>query len=158
MLIFVVVFYLYFLMSNNAKLNFLAKFQEDRRTEEVTKCMFGEIEGSKASFGHFQLYSLFSPTMTHKKPAGNHSKTPKKRKSKRSTGQPRVCLYLFFLMLMIAGDVHHNPGPSESSVQTKKHTPKFPCTECEKECDQIAKQFRVIFVTSGLISNVVMCR
>ena len=52
-------------------------------------------------------------------------------KSKSCKHQLSSFLHLLVLMLMLCGDIHPNPGPVVKSG-TKKRTPKFPCSVCDK--------------------------
>ena len=133
-LIIIVVFYLYFLTSYQAKLNYLTKQQCSKYLVPITNSTFGNEEGRKFVFGHFQLYSLLSPTMiqqTNKSRCAKNKQYQRILKSKSCKHQLRSFLHLLVLMLMLCGDIHPNPGPVVKNG-TKKRTPKFPCSVCDK--------------------------
>ena len=133
-LIIIVVFYLYFLTGYQAKLNYLTKQQCSKYLVPITNSTFGKEEGRKLVFGHFQLYSLLSPTMiqqTNKSRCAKNKQYQRILKSKSCKHQLRSFLHLLVLMLMLCGDIHPNPGPVVKSG-TKKRTPKFPCSVCDK--------------------------
>ena len=99
--IIIVVFYLYFLTSYQAKLNYLTKQQCSKYLVPITNSTFGNEEGRKFVFGHFQLYSLLSPTMiqqTNKSRCAKNKQYQRILKSKSCKYQLRSFLHLLVLI------------------------------------------------------------
>ena len=152
----IVVFYFYFLTSYQAKIKFLTKQQCSKYLVPTTNSTFGNGEGKNFDFGHSQLYSLLSPTMiqqTFDARSAKITKHRRKMKSKLCRHQISSYLQLLVLMLMLCGDVHPNPGPNGKALGSRKRTPKFPCTVCERgviatskavSCDQCEKWTHII--------------
>ena len=61
------------------------------------------------------------------------------------------------MLLIMAGDIHLNPGPGITSAKVKDYVEAaYPCTVCSPNLEKMTKEFCVTGMTVGHMSSVVI--